>query len=357
MKNVFVLFLFYWIAISMSFAQNQRWSINEAQKWSKSWGWLRGANFQPSTAVNQLEMFQAETFDTLTIDRELGWAEQVGMNCMRVFLHHVAWENDKEGFKNRLNKYLEISWKHKIGTIFVFFDDCWNGTYKAGLQPEPRVGIHNSGWVRDPGDLIFSDSLLVNTLESYVKDVMSSFSKDKRIVMWDLFNEPGNNGLDDRSLPLLKRVFKWGREVAPIQPLTAGIWAGWLTNLNRFQLENSDIISYHNYEYVDGHKIQIDSLKQKYGRPLICTEYMARTRGSLFQTIMPLLKDNNVGAINWGLVAGKTNTMYAWDSPIPSGEEPVLWFHDIFRKDGTPFSKNDVETIMKLTGKVRKRTN
>lgn len=354
MKYIFVLFLGFWISFSTSFAQHQRWSTNDAQRWSKSWGWLRGANFQPSTAVNQLEMFQAETFDTLTIDRELGWAENIGMNCMRVFLHHVAWENDKEGFKNRLEKYLEISWKHKIGTIFVFFDDCWNRTYKAGVQPEPRIGIHNSGWVRDPGDLIFSDSLLINTLESYVKDVMSAFSNDKRIVMWDLYNEPGNNGLADRSLPLLKSVFKWGREVGPIQPLTAGIWAGWLTNLNRFQLNNSDIITYHNYEYVDGHKNQIDTLKQKYGRPLICTEYMARTKGSLFQTILPLLKDQHVGAINWGLVSGKTNTIYAWDAPMQSGEEPSLWFHDVFRKDGSPFSKNEVETIMKLTGKVRK---
>lgn len=351
LKETFLVIISIFIFANITSAQNKLWTIEKTKKWSKEWGWLRGANFQPSTAINQLEMFQAETFDTLTIDRELGWAEDLGMNCMRVFLHHVAWEKDKEGFKKRLNKYLEISWKHRIGTMFVFFDDCWNPTYQAGKQPEPKLGIHNSGWLRDPGDLIFKDSTLIITLEAYVKDIMTTFANDKRIIIWDLYNEPGNNGLGDKSLPLVKKVFEWGREVNPSQPLTSGVWAAWLTNLNKFQLENSDVISYHNYEYSDEHRKQIDALKQKYGRPLICSEYMARSKGSLFQTIMPMLKKENVGAINWGFVSGKTNTIFAWDMPIASGQEPSLWFHDIFRKDGTPFSKDEINAIKKLTRK------
>src|SRR5512145_2410196 len=113
-----------------------RWTVEKAQQWSTENGWLRGSNFNPSTAINQLETWQAETFDTATINRELGWAEGIGMNCMRVYLHHVVWEVDKEGFKNRINKYLSIADKHGIKTIFVFFDDCWNSTYKAGKQPD-----------------------------------------------------------------------------------------------------------------------------------------------------------------------------------------------------------------------------
>jgi len=333
--------------------QNRVWTIEKANNWSKTNGWLRGANFQPSTAINQLEMFQAETFDTLTIDKELGIAEGLGMNCMRVFIHHVAWETDKEGFKKRLKKYLEISQKHHIGTMLVFFDDCWNKTYNPGKQPEPKPGVHNSGWLRDPGDLIFSDSTLINRLEAYVKDVLTTFKNDNRVLIWDLYNEPGNNGLGNKSLPLLKKVFEWGRTVNPSQPLTSGIWAGWLHDLNKFQLENSDVISYHNYEYIDEHQKQIDSLRNHFHLPMICSEYMARNKGSLFQTIMPLLKRENVGAINWGFVAGKTNTIYAWDMPIPSGKEPVLWFHDLLRKDGTPFSEDEIKTIKKLTGKIK----
>ena len=56
-----------------------------------------------------------------------------------------------------------------------------------------------------------------------------------------------------------------------------------------------------------------------------------------------------VGAINWGLVAGKTNTIFAWDTPLPDVAEPSLWFHDIFRSDGTPYSTEEVECIRSLT--------
>lgn len=40
--------------------------------------WYFGANFIPSTAINQLEMWQKETFDPTTIDRELGFARKIG---------------------------------------------------------------------------------------------------------------------------------------------------------------------------------------------------------------------------------------------------------------------------------------
>ncbi len=325
-----------------------RWSSEQAGEWASQKGWLRGCNFIPSTAINQLEMWQVETFDTATIDRELGWAQNIGMNCMRVFLHHLAWQEDPEGFKSRMNQYLSIAGRHGIGTIFVFFDDCWNATYHAGRQPEPKPGVHNSGWVRDPGDLFYQDSMLVDTLRSYVNDILTSFKDDKRIVMWDLYNEPGNSGYGDKSLPLLKEVFEWAWDVRPSQPLSSGVWNSSLSVLNKFQLENSDVLSYHNYEGPEKHQAAIDTLKH-YGRPLVCTEYMARRNNSLFSNIMPLLKRDHVGAINWGLVSGKTNTKYAWDEPIPDGSEPALWFHDIFRPDGTPYKQDEVALIKGMT--------
>ena len=325
------------------------WTAEQANEWYKPWGWLRGCDFIPSTAINQLEMWQAETFDTATINRELGWAESIGMNAMRVYLHHVAWEVDSAGFKDRMNQYLTIADKHGISTIFVFFDDCWNPTYQAGKQPEPKPGVHNSGWVRDPGDLIHQDTTLVVTLEKYVKDVMKTFANDKRIVLWDVYNEPGNSGYENKSMPLLQKVFVWGREVNPSQPLSAGVWNLKLGDLNKFQVENSDVITYHNYQNDTLHRECIDTLA-RIGKPLLCTEYMARKHRSRFDNIMPLLKEKNIAAINWGLVAGKTNTMYAWDEPIPDGSEPKLWFHEIFRKDGTPYKQEEVDLIRSLTG-------
>jgi hypothetical protein len=326
----------------------KQWTSEQAKSWSQKYGWLRGSNFNPSTAINQLETWQAESFDTTTIDRELGWAEGIGMNVMRVYLHHLAWEVDKEGFKGRMNTYLNISDKHGIKTIFVFFDDCWNPTYTSGKQPDPKSGVHNSGWVRDPGDLLFSDATLIKTLEAYVKDVLTTFKDDQRIVIWDLYNEPGNSKYGNQSMPLLKKVFQWGWEVRPSQPLSVGLWNLALSDLNKFQVENSDIITYHNYEIPVKHQAAIDTLK-KYNLPMVCTEYMARRNNSLFSNVMPILKEQNIGAINWGLVAGKSNTKYAWDEPIADGSEPKLWFHEIFHPDGTPYKQEEVNLIKQLT--------
>lgn len=323
------------------------WSIEKANAWYKQHKWINGANFLPSTAINQLEMWQADTFDPATIDKELGWAEGIGFNTMRVYLHSLAWEQDPEGFKKRVDQYLSIANKHKIKTVFVFFDDCWNKLGKIGKQPAPKPGTHNSGWVQDPGDPNSKDSANFPALEKYVKDVMTHFQADKRILLWDLYNEPGNSGKLTTSFPLLKSVFIWARAVNPEQPISAGLWAWDYNELNAFQALNSDIITYHDYEEPQWHQRVIGMLRS-HGRPMICTEYMARTKGSRFENVMPNLKKENIGAINWGLVDGKSNTKYAWDIPLPNGEEPKEWFHEVFRKDGTPYKKEEVELIKKL---------
>ncbi len=330
--------------------EREVWSKEKANAWYAAEPWPVGADYITSSAINQLEMWQAETFDPVSIDKELGYAEEIGMNTMRVYLHHLAWKLDKEGFKNRVNKFLEIADKHQIKPLFVFFYDCWNDTCQPGKQPEPKPGIHNSGWVQDPGKTVStSDSSAMAMLEEYVKDILTTFKNDKRILLWDLYNEPGNSGYGNKSLPLLKSAFSWGRQVNPDQPLSAGVWALHLTDLNAWQLENSDVITYHNYSDEKVHQKWIDSFLLKTERPLICTEYMARTRGSKFENILPILKANKIGAVNWGLVSGKSNTIYAWDTPIANGGEPSVWFHDIFRKDGTPYKKEEVAFIKKLT--------
>jgi len=323
------------------------WSIEKANTWYQQHAWINGADFLPSTAINQLEMWQAGTFDPATIDKELGWAAGIGFNTMRVYLHSLAWKQDAEGFKKRIDQYLQIADKHRIKTILVFFDDCWNKQGKIGKQPAPQPGIHNSGWVQDPGDPDSKDASNFPALEKYVKDIMNHFKTDKRILLWDLYNEPGNSGKLTSSYPLLKSVFTWARAVAPTQPISAGLWAWDYKELNAFQALNSDIITYHDYEEPQWHKRVIEMLRS-HGRPLICTEYMARTRGSRFENIMPMLKKEHIGAINWGLVDGKSNTKYAWDTPMKNGGEPKEWFHEVFRKDGSPYKKEEVDLIKKL---------
>jgi hypothetical protein len=326
------------------------WPVQKARSWYASLGWLRGCNFIPSTAVNQLEMWQPATFDTATIDRELGYAENIGMNSMRVYLHHVPWVTDPRGFKQRISTYLDIAARHRMSTVFVFFDDCWNNEYSSGPQPAPIPGVHNSRWVQDPGIALLLQRHLEDTLRQYVKDIVRSFRHDPRVIMWDLYNEPGSFGDGNKSLPLLKKVFRWAREEKPMQPLTAGVWDENQEELNRFMLSHSDVITYHNYQSTDLHRRELRRL-QAWGRPLICTEYMARTLGSRFDNIMPMLKKEMTGAYSWGLVAGKTNTIYAQGTPLPAGVMPNPWYHDIFYTDGRPYSAEEIKVIRGLTGR------
>ena len=128
--------------------EDGRWSEERANAWYARQGWLAGADFVPSTASNQLEMWQASTFDPDTIDRELGWAEGVGFNVMRVFLHDMAWKADPSGFEQRVDRYLSIAHKHGIKTLFVLCDSCWDPRPKLGPQEEPVPGLHNSRWVQ-----------------------------------------------------------------------------------------------------------------------------------------------------------------------------------------------------------------
>ena len=331
--------------------------------------WLVGCNFAPSTAINQLEMWQADTFDPVTIDRELGWAEDLGFNSVRVFLHHMLWEQDAPGFLTRMEQFLAIADRHHIGVMFVLFDAVWDPFPQLGKQRAPKPGLHNSGWVQSPGARILADPSKHDALKEYVTGVLGKFKADRRVHAWDLFNEPDNTngssysrlepaGKPELAFALLKKTFAWAREVAPSQPMTAGVWIGSLSDpdklspINRYMLTQSDVISFHNYRRLAELKKDVESLK-RYRRPILCTEYMARPMGSTFDPILPYLKEEHVGAYNWGFVAGKTQTIYPWDSwKKPYADEPPTWFHDIFRPDGTPYDASEVAFIRRVTGKA-----
>lgn len=354
--KILALLVISFLVIGGDSVRAQVWSVDKAKKWYSKQGWSVGADYTPAYAINQLEFWQEDTFDPLVIDKELGWAEDVGMTCMRVYLHHAAWEQDKSGFKSRVDKFLSIADKHGIKTVIVLFDDCWNSTYRAGKQPEPKPGIHNSGWVKDPGQPWYDGQQgLEAKLKEYTLDILGTFKKDKRILMWDLYNEPGWSGKMDKAYELADKVFAWAWQIRPSQPLTICVWNDEkpFKKLNQLALSRSDVVSYHNYEKPEVHQKQITELK-KSGRPLVCTEYMARKRGSTFAGILPMLKRENVIAINWGLVDGKTQTKYAWDEKDWGEKEPSLWFHDIFRSDGSPYDVKEIELIRELTGKNKR---
>ena len=347
----------------------ERWTDVQAKAWVAKQPWVTGGNFLPSNAINQLEMWQADTFDPVTIDRELGWAEGVGMKTMRVFLHDLLWQQDQAGMQKRMDTFLSIAAKHHIRPVFVFFDSCWDPNPRLGPQHPPTPGVHNSGWVTSPSRAALLDRSQEPRLEAYVKAVVSAFANDDRIYAWDLWNEPDNPNTSSypsgnpqaivaRVNELLPQVFAWARSANPSQPLTSGVWHGDWSNIetmnptSRIQVAESDIISFHNYGWPEDFEHVVTQL-EKLGRPILCTEYMARGAGSTFDTILPIAYQHHVGAINWGLVVGKSQTNLPWDSwqrPYVT-EKPTVWFHDVFYPDGKPYREREAELLREWNSK------
>ncbi len=352
---------------------DDRWPISKANCWYQKLPWLAGCNFIPSTAINQLEMWQAESFDLETIRRELGWAADAGLNAVRVSLHDLVWQADPEGLKKRIDRFLEVASKKKILTTLVFFDDCWNPDPGLGKQPEPRPYVHNSGWMQSPGIRVVKDPSKWGRLEKYITDILSTFGKDERIFLWDLYNEPGNLFLPSLalsgagkvfntvkmlgehflkaspSLPLLNKVFEWARAVNPSQPLTTSLW--YLTptmgsQLNLKATNLSDVITFHDYFDLPVMVNRIAELRV-WERPLICTEFLARSQDSLITTHVPLFKQEGVGCFIWGLVSGKTQTIYSWRQGGHAPEPGTPWFHDLLHPDGKPYDPEEIRVIRK----------
>jgi hypothetical protein len=349
--------------------QTARWSEQTANDWYAHQPWLVGSNYIPKSAINQLEMWQTATFDPAEIDKELGWAEAMGMNTMRVFLHDLLWQQDAAGFRNRIDQFLSIASRHHIRPLFVLFDSCWDPVPHLGPQHAPIPGVHNSGWVQSPGAKALADPSEYPRLKAYVQGIVTAFAKDDRILGWDVWNEPGSDQTGNypktelpnkekiaRVITLLPQVFAWAREAHPTQPLTSGVYEVDISadesaqdEIERIQLRESDVITFHNYSWPESFKAEVAWLRQ-FPRPVICTEYMARSAGSIFDTVLPIAKQERVGAINWGFVLGKTQTNLPWESwrhPYVH-EQPLVWFHDILRGDGTPYRQVEVDLIRKL---------
>ncbi len=352
----------------------EQWTAKAANTWWAAQPWLMGCNFTPSNAINQLEMWQSESFDLPVIEEELALAASVGMNAVRVYLHDLLWLEDSAGFTSRIDRFLAAADRHGIRTMLVLFDSCWHPEPALGPQPQPKPGVHNSGWVQSPGVPALRDPAQRARLEAYVRGIVSHFGQDPRVLAWDIWNEPDNGpevalcdagelaAKADLVLPLLRAAFGWARAMDPIQPLTSAIWLGdWssperLSPLQHAQTALSDLISFHNYGDAADFTQRADWLRA-FGRPLLCTEFMARPAGSTFEAILPVAKASGIGAFCWGLVRGKTQTHLPWES----WENPNLaglqekWFHDIFDAGGVAHDPEEIE-LLRLLSAIDART-
>ena len=272
MKKFFAITLLLFITFNSHLSAQQtgeRWSEKKIWSWYNKQPWFCGFNYIPGYAINYTAMWDKTSFDPVAIDKELTLAEGLGLNCIRSVLQFAVYEDDPDYFLKTLDKFLSICNKHKIKFMPALFDDCSFGIEndpKVGRQPEPLKGWYAWAWSPSPGHSLVIDSLAHPRIEKYVKAVIGRFKNDPRIFIWDLYNEPTNSGLGTTTLPLLKKVIRWAREVNPSQPVTIDVWNE-NKNLNDIVLPASDIISFHNYGNKDILTKQIKELKQ-YNRPV-----------------------------------------------------------------------------------------
>jgi hypothetical protein len=354
-----------------------RWSASDAKSWWQARPWICGFNYLPSTAVNFIEMWHADTFDLATIEREFGWASEIGFNAVRVNLPFLGWTNDREGLIDRFDRLLGTARAHGLDTVPCLFDDCGFGGEEPiwGPQPDPVPGVHNSRAVASPGRAAVLNMGLRPALGDYVRDVIGAFRNDPRILFWDLYNEPGNRmdfegaqysefdaDLGSQALSLMESSFAIAREVCPDAPLTVAAWTTPLpdsdahpyqTEIDRSALLNSDIVTFHAYWNRRRVTRFIDYL-EVLDRPIICTEWMARQIDSRISDQLALFRDRGVGCFQWGLVKGRTQTWLPWPDDLVRAHggrvDRSVWFHDLLHEDGRPYDANEVDTIRDLTG-------
>ncbi len=341
-----------------------RWTPVRALEWRDRVGWLVGCNFTPSTASNQLELWQAATFDPATIDRELGWAAGIGMNSIRLFLHDLLWEVDGERFLDRVDHVLDLAAGHGISVVPVLFDGIWDPEPRPGPQRSPRRGIHNSTWVQGPGAAVVADRSRWPSLRPYVEAVLGRFGGDPRVVMWDLFNEPDSPNPAYRARDprrkrrlvgdLLEYIWDVAVEVDPDQPLTVGVYLMCdqryperASRVARTALERSDVVTFHSYASDATLQRTIDGLAAL-GRPLVCTEWMGRPTSPPAQ--IDVFRRNDVGCFTWGLVDGRSQTRFPWTSWLRRSDETTPWFHELLHADGTPYDPDEVAAFRRATG-------
>lgn len=310
---------------------------------SFDWSWVQGAVFVPTNAVNQIQ--QWHQYDHDINDREMYYAHLYGINLVRVYIHNLLWEYDRDNLLANMEDFLQIADKYGMKVEVVFFDDCWNDYPEFrpnGDYPAPVFGKHNSQWVEGPGDAYKAkyndaDGVVKQKLEDYVKGVVSHFKDDERIAFWNVYNEP-SNGESGLMNQVTKQIMNdsriWIREVNPIHPMSS---TGWQFSGGPF----SDFITYHPYE--SNYPIPAEFGDRK---EVLADEVMNRLTQSV-PGVVSGFGDKGLGFVMWEFGIGRDNTRFYWGTDVnPAKEEMEVPFHGIVYPDGHPWDVDDVKAMI-----------
>ena len=352
------------------------WSKERAWAWYNARPWIRGCNFMGSDCVNRIDQWQEYKFEEklATADREFALMASIGYNSVRLILEYEVWDRQHDGFMERLERYLATAWKHGISAMLCLSNECAvrTPTFQPAVfgeqlwQPGFHGGREWGTWYTHGSDVrynLLDDPEVAPKYYEMVREIISTYAHDERVVVWNLMNEPGN-GRGTKSLPHLAKFFEIGREIAPDQPLCADVWRGMkncraTTEIEQFALDNSDVVSFHSYQSYDANIMLLHQLR-KLGRPALNTEWLHRISGQRVQDIFPLYFLEHIGCYNWGFVAGKYGTnepaQVIWQKYEKDGYDAVKhldftkWQHDLYRPGGRfPYDPAEIEVIKKYT--------
>lgn len=347
-----------------------RWSKEKAWKWYNARPWIRGCNYMSADCANRVDQWQELGFEERfeTTESELELMKETGFNAVRLILEYVVWKEEHDGFMERLERYISLCAKYGISCMIVLANDCMPP--KNELWKMPYVGKQEYVWGYHGGKKSAQHSLQTSPAPHFyldnpesradyfrmVEEIVTKYKNDERIIVWDVYNEPGNGRRDDLTPENLKALFELVRACEPIQPLTSAVWrikgdGTPLSEVEQYALDHSDIVSYHFYGNYNEHIKIIHRLKKE-GRPIITTEWLGRIFGNDVFSLFPLFYLERIGCYNWGFVAGKYQTYEPWEGTWQMYERGrcknvdfTKWFHDLYRPSHHPYDPKEIELI------------
>ncbi len=368
--------------LSVFGARTEPWSKEKAWAWYNAQPWIRGCNYMPASAANRVDQWQQlgkeERF--AEVEREFALAQKVGLNAMRILVEQQGfgvWLAEHDGFMANFERYLQLMQKYGLRAIVVLGNDCsrpkelWKlptpgpQAYDIGYHGGRRVTQHGSN-PKAVGYTVLDDPQLRPKFYAMCEELLTKYRDDDRILFWNLWNEPGNNNRNDRTMKDLRELFERAWKIDPKQPLAADLWTvyGNPKGEGRHPVEKlagelSDIISFHCYADYRTQQRTIKALRARWGRPMVNTEWLARINGDELRTSYPVFAQENVGSTCWGFVNGKYQThepyepMWKTQFEYRNPNQPVTkWFHDLFRPSHHPYDPEEINILMNLNAQM-----
>ena len=303
-----------------------------------------GANYTPAGCVNAVQLWHE--FPAEVIQRELAAAkEHFGITSLRVYLHNIPFDAEKDRFLQRIEEFLALCDRHGIKPGFVFFDDCWNHEGITLRSRPPVKGRHNGRWAACPQDVQRTEEKLPE-LKRYIQDVVRAHRRDGRVLWWEIYNEPRMKS--DYSARLRKLGYRWAKEVGPIQPVIC-CWD---------DSPETDVVDAHNYGNNFSAWDRQADLNPRKGT--VFTEAGARwfaprrSNGEPIEVIDWLQRRKAAGKyvpgvyLCWELMVGNSNCRWYWGTKDGTPEPTIPWC-GLMWPDCTPVSLAEAEAVRHYT--------